>query len=183
MAKKYNRSRCSSLIRGNWCFPDKMKPATTAKLCHQASDLYAEAMKQLQLDSIRMLWPKDWIPSAASKQAAFHALAEYFQSRQHATDKEFGEQIARLKVTVKIFLNRRIRELVLDISVESFFHEPFFCLSALLLVKMKGYEIKAVFLCCCSDCQTCPANAIQMGQATWKVWAAVKKYDLSGHVL
>jgi programmed cell death 6-interacting protein len=75
-----------------------MKPAVIAKLCHQASDLYAEAMKQLQLDSIRMLWSKDWIPSVASKQAAFHALAEYFQSRHHAGEKEFGEEIARLRV-------------------------------------------------------------------------------------
>lgn len=43
------------------CFPnilDKMKPAVTAKLAHQCSDLYAEAMKLLQLDSIRGLWPK-----------------------------------------------------------------------------------------------------------------------------
>ena len=75
-----------------------MKPVTIGKLCHQASDLYAEAMKQLQLESIRLLWPKDWIPSAASKQAAFHSLAEYFQSRHHAAEKEFGEEIARLKV-------------------------------------------------------------------------------------
>ena len=35
-----------------------MKPAVTAKLAHQCSDLYAEAMKLLQLDSIRGLWPK-----------------------------------------------------------------------------------------------------------------------------
>ncbi len=39
-------------------FSGKMKPAVTAKLCHQASDYYADAMKILQLQSIRDLWPK-----------------------------------------------------------------------------------------------------------------------------
>ncbi|KAK2160065.1 hypothetical protein LSH36_141g09036 [Paralvinella palmiformis] len=76
---------------------DKMKPAVTAKLAHQCSDLYAEAMKLLQLDSIRGLWPKDWIPNVASKQASYHALAEYYQSLVHKEKKEFGEEIARLR--------------------------------------------------------------------------------------
>ena len=42
---------------------------------------------------------EDWIPSAASKQAAFHSLAEYYQGQQHKANKEFGEEIARLKVS------------------------------------------------------------------------------------
>ncbi len=39
-------------------FPDKMKPQIVAKLANQCSDLYADAMKLLQLDTIRGLWPK-----------------------------------------------------------------------------------------------------------------------------
>ena len=35
-----------------------MKSAVVAKLVHQASDFYADAMKLLQLGSIREIWPK-----------------------------------------------------------------------------------------------------------------------------
>ena len=37
---------------------DKMKPAMVAKLAIQCSDLYADAVKLLQLESIKSLWPK-----------------------------------------------------------------------------------------------------------------------------
>lgn len=37
---------------------DKMNPAMVAKLAMQCSDLYADAVKLLQLESIRSLWPK-----------------------------------------------------------------------------------------------------------------------------
>jgi hypothetical protein len=37
---------------------DKMKPVMTAKLSLQCSDLYADAMKLLHLESIKSLWPK-----------------------------------------------------------------------------------------------------------------------------
>jgi len=37
---------------------DKMKPAMVAKLAIQCSDLYADALKLLQLESIKSLWPK-----------------------------------------------------------------------------------------------------------------------------
>ena len=37
---------------------DKMKAPIVAKLSFQCSDLYADAMKLLQLESIRGLWPK-----------------------------------------------------------------------------------------------------------------------------
>ena len=39
-------------------------------------------------------------------------------------------------------------------------------------------QVEAVFLYCSPDCPSCPANAIQMGQATWAIWAATKKYSL-----
>jgi len=35
-----------------------MKPAMVAKLAIQCSDLYADAVKLLQLESIKSLWPK-----------------------------------------------------------------------------------------------------------------------------
>ena len=41
---------------------------------------------------------QEWVPSAVSKQAAYHALTEYYQSQMHKENKEFGEEIARLKV-------------------------------------------------------------------------------------
>lgn len=37
---------------------DKMKPAMVAKLAIQCSELYADAVKLLQLESIKSLWPK-----------------------------------------------------------------------------------------------------------------------------
>ena len=42
------------------CFTilDNMKNVVVAKLVHQTSDFYADAMKLLQLGSIREIWPK-----------------------------------------------------------------------------------------------------------------------------
>ena len=39
-------------------------------------------------------------------------------------------------------------------------------------ISLQSRGFKAVFLYCC------PANATQMGQATWAIWAAIKKYNL-----
>ena len=46
-------------------------------------------------------------------------------------------------------------------------------------------NIDALFLYSCPDCTRCPANAIQIGQATWAIWGAIKKIQLHnahGHV-
>lgn len=46
-----------------------------------------------------LIWDKqDWISSVSSKQASYHALAEYHQSQLAKENKDFGEEIARLKV-------------------------------------------------------------------------------------
>ena len=46
------------------------------------------------------LFPKqDWLSTVAGKQAAFHAIAEYQQSLQAKEAKNFGEEIARLRVS------------------------------------------------------------------------------------
>ena len=39
---------------------DNMKNVVVAKLVHQTSDFYADAMKLLQFGSIREIWPKVW---------------------------------------------------------------------------------------------------------------------------
>ena len=41
---------------------------------------------------------KEWIPCVAMKQAAFHAMAEFYQSVVAQKAKSYGEQIARLRV-------------------------------------------------------------------------------------
>ena len=38
--------------------------------------------------------------------------------------------------------------------------------------------MQAIFLYCCPDYSSHPANAIQMGQATWAIWEAIKEYSL-----
>ncbi|XP_059160822.1 programmed cell death 6-interacting protein-like isoform X2 [Physella acuta] len=76
---------------------DKMKEAMIAKLSYQTSELYSDAMKLMQLGSIRDLWPKDWLPTVVMKQAAFHAMAEYYQSCVAQQSKSYGEEIARLQ--------------------------------------------------------------------------------------
>ena len=40
-------------------------------------------------------------------------------------------------------------------------------------------QVKAIFLYCSPDCPSCPANVIQMSQATLALWTAIKKYGLS----
>lgn len=76
---------------------DKMKDAVVAKLCSQAEELYAEVLKTFQKEFLRHLWDKDWIPTVAGKQAAYHALAEYYQSLVCKSSKQIGEEIARLE--------------------------------------------------------------------------------------
>jgi programmed cell death 6-interacting protein len=47
---------------------DKMKDATVARLCIQCEDMYADALKQLQRDTVKHNWEKDWIPTVSSSQ-------------------------------------------------------------------------------------------------------------------
>ena len=37
---------------------DAMKPAVVAKLSNQCSFLYADALKQMQADAVKSVWPK-----------------------------------------------------------------------------------------------------------------------------
>lgn len=58
-----------------------MKDVVVAKLCSQCEELFGDALKHLQRETLKGLWDRDWIPRVAGKQAGYHALAEYHQSR------------------------------------------------------------------------------------------------------
>ncbi|OWA53599.1 Programmed cell death 6-interacting protein [Hypsibius exemplaris] len=88
---------------------EKMKDAVIAKLAAQTEDYYADAMKQMQRDNIRMCWEKDWISIIACKQAGYHAIAEYYQSLVHKANKEIGEELARLKNASELMATARKR--------------------------------------------------------------------------
>lgn len=76
---------------------DKMKEAMVAKIAHQCSELFSDAMKLMQLASLKDLWPKDWLPLVACKQAAYHGMAEFYQGCVAQQHKTYGEQIAHLQ--------------------------------------------------------------------------------------
>ena len=58
-----------------------MKDSSVAKLCNQCEEMYADALKLMQKELLKALWDRDWISKVAGKQAGFHALSEYHQSR------------------------------------------------------------------------------------------------------
>lgn len=58
-----------------------MKDAIVAKLCSQCEELYGDAFKHLQRETLRGLWDREWLPRVTGKQAGYHALALYHQSR------------------------------------------------------------------------------------------------------
>lgn len=80
-----------------------MKDAIIAKLCSQAEEMYSDVVNLFQKDILRNLWDKDWIPIVTGKQAAYYALAEYYQSLVCKSRKLIGEEIARLEVVFQIF--------------------------------------------------------------------------------
>lgn len=82
---------------------DSMKDLIIAKLCCQCEEMYSEALKLLQRDSVRNLWDKDWIPTVAGKQAGFHALTMFYQSLVSKSNKAVGEEISRLQKAVELF--------------------------------------------------------------------------------
>ena len=52
----------------------------------------------LVLAYLLILHVQDWLNSVSSKQASYHAVAQYYQGMVSKESKEFGEEIARLKV-------------------------------------------------------------------------------------
>ena len=78
-----------------------MKEAIIAKLASQCDEFYSDALKQMKQQSVSSIWEKDWISKITSKQLAYHAIAQYFQSRVCNSKKAIGEEIARLQVEFK----------------------------------------------------------------------------------
>ncbi|XP_013793109.1 programmed cell death 6-interacting protein-like [Limulus polyphemus] len=76
---------------------DNMKDAIVAKVASQCEELYADTLKQLQKESLKQLWDKEWVSNVAGKQAAFHAISEYHQALVCRGKKEVGEELARLQ--------------------------------------------------------------------------------------
>lgn len=75
-----------------------MKDVLIAKLASQSEDLYTEALKQMKHASIASVWEREWISKVTGKQLAYHAVAQYYQSRVCNSKKAIGEEIARLQV-------------------------------------------------------------------------------------
>lgn len=75
---------------------DSMKETVIAKIANQCEEYYADVLRQMQV--VKFNWPdKDWLTIVSMKQAAFHGIAEYYQSIVCLQKKDFGEQIARLQ--------------------------------------------------------------------------------------
>lgn len=82
---------------------DRMKDAILAKLCAQCEEYYAEAIKLMSKESVKMIWEREWIQMVLGKQAAFHAMTQYYQSLVCKANKEIGQEISRLQYAMELF--------------------------------------------------------------------------------
>jgi len=93
-----------SLAQAQDCFvrkamADKMKPAVIAKLAQQCSGLYEEAQRLMTAtDKVKSVWPRDWVATVTGKTESSRAVAEYHQAIFAKDSKNFGEQVARLRM-------------------------------------------------------------------------------------
>jgi programmed cell death 6-interacting protein len=82
---------------------DNIKDALIAKLSSQCAEMYAQVLGIFQNEVLKPLWDKKWIAIMAAKQAAYHGLAEYYQSLVCRAKRTFGEEIARLEHALGLF--------------------------------------------------------------------------------
>lgn len=75
-----------------------MKEAIIAKLASQCEEFYGDALKQMKQTATSSVWEKEWTSKVTAKQLAYHAVAQFYQSRVCNTKKAVGEEIARLQV-------------------------------------------------------------------------------------
>lgn len=80
---------------------NKFKDGTIAKLVKQCSDFYADAMKAVQVESLKDL-QKTWLSTLAGKQALYHALAEYHRGEHDLSEHKVGEALARLTKALEL---------------------------------------------------------------------------------
>ena len=95
-----------------------MKDGIVAKLCSQCDDMFSNVMRSMQKEDVRSLWDSDWLPNISGKQALYKGLAQYFQSKVAAENKEIGEEIAR---QVIFFLKSNIPD-----SLRKLFQKAYF---------------------------------------------------------
>lgn len=84
-----------------------MKDAIVAKLCSQCDEMFGDALKHLQRESLKSLWERDWISRVAGKQAGYHALAEYYQSRVSILVDNFTVNSCILHIAVHLVTCKR----------------------------------------------------------------------------
>ncbi|XP_022084899.1 programmed cell death 6-interacting protein-like isoform X2 [Acanthaster planci] len=75
---------------------DKMKPAIVAKIAMTAAEEFSEALKLCQVQHVKEVLPKEWIPIVGGKHAHMQGLAEFHQSQVCQASKCYGEEISRL---------------------------------------------------------------------------------------
>ncbi|XP_015928484.1 programmed cell death 6-interacting protein [Parasteatoda tepidariorum] len=76
---------------------DNMKDAIIAKVASRAEELYSDALKLMEKETVHHLFEKECLSMVAGKQAGFLALSEYYQSLVCKSKKDVGEEIARLQ--------------------------------------------------------------------------------------
>ncbi|MCP9260327.1 Apoptosis-linked 2-interacting protein X 1 [Dirofilaria immitis] len=81
---------------------DKMKPLALMKLAAQCAEYYHEAQKQLQRDTVRGLFDKEWTNTIKGKALGLSALAQYHKAFDNADSKNIGEQLSRLAESLSL---------------------------------------------------------------------------------
>lgn len=75
-----------------------MKDSMVSKVCSACEEMYTDALRAMQKDSVKALWEREWLPAAQAKQAAFRGLTQHHQAAVCRAGKAVGEEIARLQV-------------------------------------------------------------------------------------